>query len=212
MAGVVASRRNGAVGQPMELLGARDRLLRAGRELFGAYGYAHTGVEELCARAKVPAHVFQQEFLSREVLLMALYDEVATHGLRAAENALMAEGMEDCPTAERVRLLFAAYVKAVTEDKCAARVAFVEVLGVSREVDRHLATWRAMWIEFLTSEAERAVRRGEAVPSDHKVTVTVLNHAVDELMAHHGRRPRQVDAEWLTDELTRLSLAMILSS
>lgn len=210
--GVVANQRNGAVGQSMEVLEARERLLRAGRELFALYGYAHTSVEDLCVRAKVPTHVFQQEFLSREVLLMALYDEVATHGIRAAENALMAEGMEDCTTTERVRLLFEAYVKAVTVDPCAARVAFVEVLGVSREVDKHLATWRAMWIEFLTSEAERAVRRGEAVERDHLVTVTVLNHSVDELMAHHGRRPRQVDAEWLTDELTRLSLAMILSS
>ncbi|MEV6161310.1 helix-turn-helix domain-containing protein [Streptomyces sp. NPDC052052] len=208
----MANQRNRAVGQPQEGPGARDRLLLAGRQLFAAYGYARTSVEDLCEHAKVPVHVFQQEFVSREVLLMAIYDEVATHGLRAAENALMAEGMEDCPTERRVRLLFDAYVKAVTEDPCAARVAFVEVLGVSREVDNHLATWRAMWIEFLSSEAERAVRRGEAVPSDHHVTVTVLNHAVDELMAHHGRRPRQVDAEWLTDELTRLSLAMILPS
>ncbi|MCX4795806.1 MULTISPECIES: TetR/AcrR family transcriptional regulator [unclassified Streptomyces] len=212
MVGVVANRRNGVPGQAMEGPGPRDRLLRAGRQLFAAYGYAHTSVESLCEQAKVPVHIFRQEFVSREVLLMAIYDEVATHGLRAAENALMAEGMEDCPTAQRVRLLFDAYVRAVTEDPCAARVAFVEVLGVSREVDNHLATWRAMWIEFLTSEAERAVRRGEAVPSDHTVTVTVLNHSVDELMAHHGRRPRQVDAEWLTDELTRLSLAMILPS
>ncbi|MFE7424544.1 MULTISPECIES: TetR/AcrR family transcriptional regulator [unclassified Streptomyces] len=212
MVGAVANQRSGAAGQEREGQGARDRLLRAGRQLFAAYGYAHTSVEDLCEQAKVPVHVFQQEFVSREVLLMAIYDEVATHGLRAAENALMAEGMEDCPTRERVRLLFDAYVKAVTGDPCAARVAFVEVLGVSREVDNHLATWRTMWIEFLTSEAERAVRRGEAVPSDHAVTVTVLNHAVDELMAHHGRRPRQVDAEWLTDELTRLSLTMILPS
>ncbi|MFJ7491023.1 TetR/AcrR family transcriptional regulator [Streptomyces sp. NPDC097727] len=212
MVGVVANQRNRAVGQAVEGPGARDRLLWAGRQLFAAYGYAHTSVEALCEQAKVPVHIFQQEFVSREVLLMAIYDEVATHGLRAAENALMAEGMEDCPTAERVRLLFDAYVKAVTEDPRAARVAFVEVLGVSREVDKHLATWRAMWIDFLTSEAERAVRRGEAVASDHTVTVTVLNHSVDELMAHHGRRPRQVDAEWLTDELTRLSLAMILPS
>ncbi|MFI9625100.1 TetR/AcrR family transcriptional regulator [Streptomyces sp. NPDC052042] len=210
MVGAVASQRNGAAGQTAEGQEARDRLLRAGRQLFAAYGYANTSVEDLCEQARVPVHLFQQEFVSREVLLMAIYDEVATHGLRAAENALMAEGMEDCPTRERVRLLFDAYVKAVTEDPCAARVAFVEVLGVSREVDNHLATWRAMWIEFLTSEAERAVRRGEAVPSDHTVTVTVLNHAVDELMAHHGRRPRQVDAVWLTDELTRLSLAMIV--
>lgn len=193
-------------------LSDRDRLLWAGRQLFAAYGYAHTGVADLCAEAKLPLHAFEQEFTSREELLIALYDEVATYGLRAAENTLMAEGMDDCPTETRVRLIFSAYVRAVTEDPCAARVAFVEALGVSRRVDEHLAMWRSMWLDFLTQEAERAVFRGDAPAQDHTVTVSVVNHALFELLAHHARRPRQVTAEWITEELTRLGLSMIVSS
>lgn len=44
---------------------------------------------------------------------------------------------------------------------------------------------------------------------DQRVAVMVMTHSVDELLAHHGRRPRQVTPDWLTDELTRLSLIML---
>lgn len=138
----------------------RGRLLRAGRALFAAYGYANTTVEQLCAEAKVPVRAFSQQFTSREALLIALYDEVATRGLRASEAVLLSDGMDECSTEERFRRLFDAYVRAVTADPRGA-VAFVEVLGVSRTVDDHVAMWRTMWSEFLTCEAERAAERGE---------------------------------------------------
>ncbi|MDF6044074.1 hypothetical protein LRD69_18430 [Streptomyces sp. JH14] len=31
----------------------------------------------------------------------------------------------------------------------------------------------------------------------------------DEFLAHHGRRPRRVTPDWLTEELTQLSLTML---
>ncbi|MFI6863333.1 TetR/AcrR family transcriptional regulator [Streptomyces sp. NPDC050421] len=187
----------------------RDDLLAAGRTLFAVYGYARTSVEDLCAAAHVEVRAFYREFESREALLVDLYDEVATRGMRASEAELSAEGMETCPTEERVRRLFDAYVQAVTRDPREARVAFVEVLGVSREMEDHLTMWRSVWTEFLTQEAERARRRGHAVDGNLAVVVKVLTRSVDELLAHHGRRPRQVPPAWLTSEFTRLSMAMI---
>ena len=187
----------------------RGQLMTAGRTLFAVYGYARTTVEDLCAAAHVEVREFYREFQSRESLLVDLYDEVATRGMRASEAELTAEGMETCPTEERVRRLFDAYVRAVTRDPQEARVAFVEVLGVSREMDDHLTMWRSVWVEFLTQEAERARQRGHGVDGDLDVVVKVLTRSVDELLAHHGRRPRQVPPAWLTSEFTRLSMAMI---
>lgn len=187
----------------------RAQLLAAGRTLFAVYGYARTSVEDLCAAAHVEVRDFYREFESREALLIDLYDEVATRGMRASQAELSAEGMETCPTEERVRRLFDAYVQAVTRDPGEARVAFVEVLGVSREMEDHLTMWRSVWTEFLTQEAERARRRGHAVDGNLVVVVKVLTRSVDELLAHHGRRPRQVPPAWLTSEFTRLSMAMI---
>ncbi|MFG3141936.1 TetR/AcrR family transcriptional regulator [Streptomyces sp. NPDC048211] len=187
----------------------RAQLMAAGRTLFAVYGYARTSVEDLCASAQVEVQYFYREFESREALLVDLYDEVATRGMRASETELTAEGMETCPTEERVRRLFDAYVRAVTRDAKEARVAFVEVLGVSRQMDEHLTRWRSVWVEFLTQEAERARGRGHMVDGNLAVVVKVLTRSVDELLAHHGRRPRQVPPAWLTSEFTRLSMAMI---
>ncbi|MFE6976327.1 TetR/AcrR family transcriptional regulator [Streptomyces sp. NPDC057682] len=187
----------------------RAQLMAAGRTLFAVYGYARTSVEDLCATAQVQVRDFYREFASREALLTELYDEIATRGMRASETELTAEGMDTCPTEERVYRLFDAYVRAVTQDPKEARVAFVEVLGVSREMDEHLAMWRQVWTDFLTQEAERARGRGHAVDSNLAVVVKVLTRSVDELLAHHGRRPRQVPPSWLTSEFTRLSMAMI---
>ncbi|MFD8690560.1 TetR/AcrR family transcriptional regulator [Streptomyces sp. NPDC059651] len=187
----------------------RAQLMAAGRTLFAVYGYARTSVEDLCASAQVEVQYFYREFESREALLVDLYDEVATRGMRASETELTAEGMETCPTEERVRRLFDAYVRAVTRDAKETRVAFVEVLGVSRQMDEHLTRWRSVWVEFLTQEAERARGRGHMVDGNLAVVVKVLTRSVDELLAHHGRRPRQVPPAWLTSEFTRLSMAMI---
>lgn len=187
----------------------RAQLMAAGRSLFAVYGYARTSVEDLCAAAHVQVLDFYREFESRESLLVDLYDEVVMAGIRASEAELTAEGMDTCSTEERVRRLFDAFVQVVTQDPQSARVAFVEVLGVSREMDDHLTAWRSVWVEFLTSEVERAAERGHRSGGDLPVVVRVLTRSIDELLAHHGRRPRQVPPEWLTSELTRLSLAMI---
>ncbi|WP_406421325.1 TetR/AcrR family transcriptional regulator [Streptomyces sp. NBC_00842] len=209
MVNAVVSRGTGMTASAEDRAQWRGRLLRAGRDLFAAYGYARTTVEQLCAEARVPIRAFHQQFTSREALLIALYDEVATSGLRASEEAMLSDDMEECGTEERFRRLFAAYVRGVTADPRAARVAFVEALGVSRTVDDHLAMWRTMWSEFLTCEAERAAERGEVGDGDQRVAVTVMTHSVEELLAHHARRPRQVTPDWLTEELTRLSLTML---
>ncbi|MFJ8882850.1 TetR/AcrR family transcriptional regulator [Streptomyces sp. NPDC102402] len=188
---------------------ARGQLLEAGLELFGVYGYAQTSEQALCDMAGVPEEVLWEEFGSREGLLTALHNQITTAGLRAAEVALLSEGMDDCPMEQRFRRLFDAYVSAVTQDLREARVTFVEVLGVSPAVDAHCKRWRDLWTDFLTGEAERATVRGEAEERDHRVVVMVMVGTVHELMAHHARRPRRARPNEVSEELTRLGLEML---
>ncbi|MFD5873593.1 TetR/AcrR family transcriptional regulator [Streptomyces sp. NPDC060322] len=188
---------------------ARGQLLEAGLELFGVYGYARTSEQALCDMAGVPEEVLWEEFGSREGLLTALHNQITTSGLRAAEVALLSEGMDDCPMEQRFRRLFDAYVSAVTRDLREARVTFVEVLGVSPAVDAHCKRWRDLWADFLTGEAERAAVRGEAEERDHRVVVMVMVGTVHELMAHHARRPRRARPNEVSEELTRLGLEML---
>ncbi|MEI7033515.1 TetR/AcrR family transcriptional regulator [Streptomyces pratensis] len=188
---------------------AREQLLEAARELYGINGYQQTSEMDVCATAGVPVEVLRQEYGSREGLLIALHNRVTTAGLRAAEGALRTQGIEACSIAERVRRLFDAYVEAVTRDPREARVTFVEVLGVSAVVDEHCKLWRALWTEFLTGEAERAVEQGEAEDRDYRVDVMVMVGTVHELMAHHARRCRRAHPGEVSDELTQLALSML---
>ncbi|GGZ17675.1 TetR/AcrR family transcriptional regulator [Streptomyces nitrosporeus] len=188
---------------------AREALLEAGLELFGVYGYAQTSEQALCEAAGVPEEVLWEEFGSREGILLTLHNQVTTKGLRAAEQALLSEGMDDCPVEQRFRRLFDAYVYAVTNDLREARVTFVEVLGVSHAVDEHCRRWRELWADFLTGEAERAAVRGEAEERDNRVVVMVMVASVHELMAHHSRRPRRARADEVSAELTRLGMEMM---
>ncbi|WP_327176361.1 TetR/AcrR family transcriptional regulator [Streptomyces sp. NBC_01335] len=187
----------------------RAQLLDAARAMFGTYGYAQTTDEEVCEKAGVPVSMLYEEYGSLEGLLIALHDWVTTKGLRAAENAMMAEGMDECSMAERTRVLFDAYVKAVTEDPREARVTFVEVLGVSHVVDAHCKRWRDVWAHWLTGETQRAVARGEAEEGDHKADVLVMVGTVHELMAHHTRRSRRARPEEVSRELWELALSML---
>ncbi|HEY9441394.1 MAG TPA: helix-turn-helix domain-containing protein [Streptomyces sp.] len=188
---------------------ARQQLLDAARDLYGLYGYAETSEQALCELAGVPEEVLWREFGSREGLLIALHNEVTTKGLRAAEAALLSEGMDDFPVAVRWRRLFDAYVAAVTRDLREARVTFVEVLDVSPAVDAHCKRWREVWADFLTGEAERAAVRGEVAERDHRVVVMVMVATVHELMAHHSRRPRRARPDEVSEELTQLGIAML---
>ncbi|MBH0246122.1 helix-turn-helix transcriptional regulator [Streptomyces cavourensis] len=181
----------------------------AARELFGVAGYRETSEADLCEAAGVTPEVLRQEYGTREGLLIALHNRVTTIGLRAMEAELLADGMDECSIADRVRRLFDAYVGAVTRDPREARVTFVEVLGVSAVVDEHCKLWRALWTEFLTGEAERAVERGEAEDRDHRVDVMVMVGTVHELMAHHTRRSRRARPEEVSRELTELALTML---
>ncbi|MFC9248993.1 TetR/AcrR family transcriptional regulator [Streptomyces sp. NPDC057136] len=200
--------RTGASGDRLRAV-VREQLLVAGLELFGVYGYADTTVDALCAEAGVPEAVFREEYDSPEGLLIALHNRVSTKGMRAAENVQLAEDIDECTAQERVRRLFDAYVNAVTRDPREARVAFVEVLGVSRAVDEHCRRWRETWVEFYSAATERAVGRGEAVNTDHRADVIVMVNTILELMAHHSRRPRRARPEDVSGELTYLALTLL---
>jgi AcrR family transcriptional regulator len=111
----------------------RARLVAAGRRAFAGAGYAATTIEALCRAANVTARHFYEHFASREALLLAVYEEVL-EGHRGA----VARGLADAPedTLEpRVRAAIAAAVGAWTADRGTARIAFIEVVGVSATVE-----------------------------------------------------------------------------
>ncbi|MCK2242000.1 MULTISPECIES: TetR/AcrR family transcriptional regulator [unclassified Crossiella] len=185
----------------------RDRMLAAGLELFGTEGYAAASIERLCAQAAVSTRNFYEEFGSREALLMALHDRVNTAAIEAVRTAFAR--LPEAGLVERTQLAVHTYLDATAHDPRLARVAYVEVVGVSAEVERYRAGWRERWIDLLEAEAHRAVDRGEAQPRDFRLTAIALMGAVNELVHHWSVLGGNTPIEDITKEIARIATSQI---
>ncbi|MQA85024.1 MAG: TetR family transcriptional regulator [Streptosporangiales bacterium] len=187
----------------------RERLMAAGLDLFGTEGYTAISIERLCTTAGVSTRNFYEEFPNREALLIALHDRI-THRAAGAVTEALADA-EDADLARRIELSARAYLATTASDPRWARIAHVEVVGVSTAVEQHRLEWRRRWTEFLEAEATRAVQPGEACERDYHLTAVAFIGAVNELVYHwsiHGRRPSLDD---LTAELVRLAVGILMT-
>lgn len=185
----------------------RERLLGAALELFGKEGYPATSIERLCARANVSTRNFYEEFPSREALLIALHEQITQQAFDAVSGAI--GELPDAPTDERVRRAVDAYATTTASDPRWTRIAYVEIVGVSPEVERHRLAWRDRFGQLIEAEAERAIERGEATDRDYSLTAIAYLGAVNELVHHWSTHGRNVPFEHLRAELARLFLAAL---
>ncbi|SFN81496.1 DNA-binding transcriptional regulator, AcrR family [Actinomadura madurae] len=185
----------------------RERLLAAGLELFGTRGYAATSIERLCATASVSTRNFYEEFSGREELLTTLHRGINERAAEAV-SAAYAEAA-DADLATRVERAVRAFVTATASDPRRARIAFVEVIGVSAGLERHRLGWRTRWEEALLAMTREAVERGEAVDRDHRLTMIAIIGAVNNLVHHWSARDQDVPLDDITAELTHLILAVL---
>ncbi|TDD74090.1 TetR/AcrR family transcriptional regulator [Actinomadura rubrisoli] len=185
----------------------RERLLAAGLELFGTRGYAATSIERLCATASVSTRNFYEEFSGREELLTALHQIINDRAGEALAAAY--DEARDAGLATRVERAVRAFVTVTASDPRWARIAFVEVIGVSSDLERHRLGRRSQWAETLLEITAEAVARGEAVDRDYELTVIAVIGAVNNLVHHWSARDEDIPLDDITAELTHLILAAV---
>jgi AcrR family transcriptional regulator len=187
----------------------RERLMSSGLELFGTEGYAAVSIERLCSTAGVSTRNFYEEFAGREALLLALHDRV--NGAAATTVAAALDEVADADLAGRVTEAVRAYIATTSKDPRWARIAYVEVVGVSPAVEQHRLAWRDRWVDLLTLECGRAVRRGEVAPRDFRMTLVAFIGAVNALVFDWSTQDRGVLLDDVAAELARLAIAAITS-
>lgn len=185
----------------------RERLLGAGLELFGTEGYATSSIEKLCTHAGVSTRNFYEEFHSREDLLITLHVRVIERSFRAVIAAF--DDAAELKLAERFELAVRAFIHTTASDPRWARLAYVEVIGVSDAVEKHRISWRNKWSDFMVAEAERAVARGEARPRDFRMASVALIGAVNELVHHYSISRGRITLDEVIAEIVRLALAAV---
>lgn len=110
----------------------RGRLIEAGIDVFGTVGYPAAKVKTLCQSAGLSERYFYESFESREQLLTAVYDDLATQLMRDVTEALRVpeQGLQDS-----VRAGLAAVVNFMLGDPRHAQIILVEIVGVSAELE-----------------------------------------------------------------------------
>jgi AcrR family transcriptional regulator len=186
----------------------RERLMNAGLDLFGGIGYGGTSIERLCTAAAVSTRNFYEEFTGREALLMALHDRVMQRAADAVAKALDRTG--DAPIDQRIRSGFRAYITHTAGDPRWARIAYVEVVGVSPAVERNRAAWRARCADILVGEAGRSVARGETHDRDFGLTAIAIVGAINELVHHWSLQRDPAELERVISEIVAIAQARIV--
>lgn len=179
----------------------RRRLLDAGLGQFGTSGYARTTIEGLCAGAGVTPRHFYDEFGGREALLVAVFDEIVGW-VTEAVGAALAAAPED-PVA-RVRAGIGAFLHAMLDDPRRARVACVEIVGVSPEVEAHRRTVLHAFAALITGEAARLAEGRR----DFSPAALALVGGTNELVVEWVVGDRRLPIDELVEEITRLFVAV----
>jgi AcrR family transcriptional regulator len=167
----------------------RRRLMDAAVELFGTRGYAATTIEALYTEARLAPRHFYEQFSGREELLRAAYDETIE-----AVVAAVGEARRSAPqdVEGRVRAILEAFARAMLSDPRRARIAYLEVPGTSRVLERHASGVVRGFAAVVEEEARAAAARSRLPDRDYALTAMLLVGGTNAILL-----------DWLNDERRR---------
>lgn len=153
----------------------RARLVEAAVELFGTSGYRTATVDRICAVAGLTKRYFYESFDDSEQLLLAAYaqviEDLGVHIGRATRTA--GPGLD-----AQARAALTAMFRVIDEDPRVARIAFVEVLGVSAAVDDAYRAATHRFADTLVELADATLGPGRPGRTNRHILATGLVGAV----------------------------------
>jgi AcrR family transcriptional regulator len=184
----------------------RERLVAAALELIGTEGYAATSIESICASAGVTARHFYEHFVSREAILRVLYDDVVADAHRAIMRALAVPAADP---RTRIEHAVEAFVHSYLDDPRRARIACVEVIGASAELERHRRTVIHAFASVIEAQAEGLAAGGAFAARDFGRIGVALAGAVNELMTDWLMRRDRPSVEEFATEIADFFAALL---
>ncbi|MEV6770167.1 TetR/AcrR family transcriptional regulator [Nocardia sp. NPDC051030] len=184
----------------------RQRFLDAAIRIFGERGYANCSLADVCAAASLSKRQFYEEFETREDILVAAYDQIQDEATAALATALSDVGPN--PNAkDTVTRVLSSFLVSIGSDPYRAKLAFVEVVGVSERMEQHRRARRHRWTDVLLMSVEPLAGAGAHARVNPELAISALIGAVNGL-AH----------EWLlsdprppVSDLVELLVPMALS-
>lgn len=189
----------------------RQRFLAAATRIFAERGYVNCSLADVCAAAGLSKRQFYEEFQTREDVLVAAYDRIQDEAAAAVLARMGALDPRFDLTAAMTAVV-AAYLESIGSDPYRAKVAFVEVVGVSDRMERHRRVRRHAWASVLESAVVPVVAPSARVRGGPGWAASALIGAINGL-AHEWvlADPRPTVTE-LVDLLVPIALSLIEGS
>lgn len=185
----------------------RARLLAAIHDVVGTQGYAALKVERVCALAGVSTRNFYKQYENKEAAFVDLYDTLlGQSGQRVLRLLAQTEGQ---PLRQRVPAALLAYLEPMFDDQRTARIAFVEVVGLSPKVEETRLRNREQLIALVETEGRAAVARGEVTDRDFRFAALALIGAATAIAHDWLLRTERPPIEQVEQQLAALAVHLL---
>ena len=186
----------------------RSSLMAAGVELFGKHGYADTRVDRLCSLAQVSTRHFYELYPSKEEAFLDVFDHLIATSYEGVLGEL--ERTRDAALDVRIDAAITAYFHPLFSDRRTARIAFVEIVGLSPEAERRRSEYREHLLAIVEAEIQPAVDRGEIRPRDFRFAALSLVGAATVAVSDWVSRGDDRTAEQMRDQLCALASFLLI--
>ncbi|MFL6089530.1 MAG: TetR/AcrR family transcriptional regulator [Aeromicrobium sp.] len=190
----------------------RQKLRETALNLFGTEGYAAVPVERICSTAKVSTKHFYQLYGNKEDVLIDTYGAMTAESFAAAGRSLVETDGQHM--AERLPAAISAYLAPILADPRAARLGYVEIVGVSPRVEAVRLGFRDQIVALIEREAAAAVEKGEVAPRDfrfHALSfIGAINVVVHDWSLHADRAEHDAATD-LEHQLCALAVQLLTS-
>ncbi|MFD1812094.1 TetR/AcrR family transcriptional regulator [Rhodococcus gannanensis] len=184
----------------------RARFLDAALTVFADQSYVRSTISAICAEAGLSRRQFYEEFGGREEVLVALYDQIQQEAGAAIAGAYDAAEPDLWRAAATV---MTAYVTAIGTDARRAKIAFVEVVGVSDEVERHRLAQRRAWGEMFESLVAGLVGPDVRPAGGYEMAATAFIGAVNGLVHQWSITEPRTPVTDLVEVLSTVLVALV---
>lgn len=187
----------------------RARLLAVIHDVVGTHGYSALTVERVCAKANVSTRHFYQLYDGKEAAFADLYDQLlVTSGNRVLESLGSTQGQ---PLRERIPAALLAFMVPMFDDLRTARIAFVEVVGLSARIESTRLRNREKLVELIEAESRAAVVRGEVADRDWRFAALALIGGATAIALDWMLRTDRPPIEQLEHQLGELAVTLLTS-
>ena len=179
----------------------RARLLTAALEVFSAQGFHGAKVRDVCRAAGLTERYFYESFTGKQALLIALAEQLVADLVTAAAPGI---ALVETDLDAAVGVIAEAVVGSLTDDPRRARILFVEVVGVSTEIEDRRRVIIAALADVVRQGAARAFGPWVLRSVELELMSRALIGAAQELLVAYVRDELPLDRPALVEIFGRL--------